>query len=265
MTIINVGSLNTAGSRNPEGVRELKEAFHLDILALQEVDKRAARSDWKDVAREIAGQDAQADFAEAMRFGHLNRAAASGDTSYKAPATGADTDALFGVALISRHPFTSERIFLGPTPDKYWAEQQRMAQREIEPRSVIVAKISVGEKPIWAMSGHLAYTKDRAQPSEVRRNQIGQLLEFVDGRIPPRDPLIVMLDTNATPTNPDMKPFFDRFKTSPVLTYPVSQNETPDRQIDYQFVRNLNPVTPLRTYRDPNISDHAALLGAYAL
>jgi|GEM_PF-4280495 len=262
MTTFNVATLNIAGSRNPDAVRQLRYKHNISVMGLQEVDRNAKRSEYRDVAREIAAHDAKWAYSSSMRFGHLKRASETPD--YKAPATGTDDDAHYGVALISTLPFKHERIHLGPDGD-YWSVTDRKAQREIEPRSAIAATVAVGNKNVYFVLAHTAYTEDRSQSSPVRVAQLKTLEDYIESYIPPWAPLIAMGDFNATPENPDMEYFTRNFKTASVLTYPVHEDKMPDRQIDYIFYRNLEAAGDLYTYLDPSVADHALLVASFKL
>lgn len=266
MKIINVATCNMARSRNPEAIKALRREHDIAVLGLQEVDINAARSGWKHVAQEVAGRENFWSYSESMRFGRLNLPQNSGDISYKTQATNTDKDALLGVAIVSSFPLKPEKVHLGPSVDDYWNYTDRTKQREHEPRSAAVANIEIDGSSLWVISTHLAYTKERAQSSLVRSEQIQKLNSFVDAHIPPEAPLLLLGDFNATPDNPDMRPLMQRFDSLPgILTYPVNLDESPDRQIDYIFYRNLTPATPLRTYENPSVSDHRILMMGFGL
>lgn len=256
MPQLNIATFNIWGSRNPEAVRLLQERLHIDVFALQEVDNNAARSRHLNVAEYIAGGRNWA-FSESVRFGYLKP---TDQIPYKAPANGTTEDATSGVALVSTKAFTSKRIDLGPQDQDYWSKS-RLEQREIEPRSAIVGCINVENgRNLWVIATHLSYTKDRNLSSQFRAAQIALLNNYIATRIPRDEPLIVMGDFNATPQNPDMKPMMEQFRMAQTLTYPVGDQERPDRQIDYILLRGIKSAGNVRSFAFPRVSDHKLVM-----
>ncbi len=162
------GALSDKYRGNPEQVAEACAALDADILALQEVDKRTPRSNFRHIAKmaaEASGMEVR--FARTMRFYWGS----------------------YGNALLVRGEIEDEDILPlkgGPRFQVRLGDSEHRVGRE-EPRNAILATVRIGGRPISVAATHLS-----TQP-RLKREQLPKVINALAGRPGPQ---VLMGDLN---------------------------------------------------------------------
>ena len=203
-----------AGNHDLGRIAEVIRASAPDVAGLQEVDVHwAERSNFADEAS-VLGQR----LGMHVRFARIY---------HIAEGSGGQPPREFGVALLSRYPFTA------------WQNDTLTRLSTQDPNAVparapglLEATIDVRGTPVRVFNTHLDY---RADP-RVRQQQVAEMLGYIDGT---RAPTLVLGDMNAAPDAAEIQPLLERLADSwpsfggPGLTYP---SDTPRERIDYVLV-----------------------------
>jgi endonuclease/exonuclease/phosphatase family metal-dependent hydrolase len=213
-------------SEDPDHLAEVIGASGADVVALQEVDAYQRRSGCRDQAADIAA--------------HLGMEARYGANITSGEECGDGQAALYGDALLSRHPILEWRHV--PLPN-----------RGGEPRGLLEVVLEVAGRRVRVVSTHLEY----ASGSE-RKAQAEAVVEHLQGSA---EPVVVMGDLNGEPDDSGLAPLRDAFTDAWAaagdgdgFTNPARD---PRRRIDYVFFRGLSPTRV--EVVDSTASDHLAV------
>lgn len=211
-----------------KGLKEACKAFEdVDILALQEVDKRAARSGFRNLAKLVAkATDMQVVFAPT-----------------RSRPTGG-----YGNALLVRGEIEEPDILeLGGGPRfKLTALGRKLPPFGYEPRTAIVATARLGERRYSVAATHLSLERN------IRGAQLTQVLGALATRPEPR---ILIGDLNQVTRSLFMQPMPRTMTLAEgYATTPASE---PRRQVDHIIVQGLE-IGAVETRHLP-IGDHLAL------
>ena len=140
--------LGSAGRVDVPGLARVCAGFEADILALQEVDRRARRSGWSDQVAQVARATGMAAaFGEAARRGRFHR---------------------YGNAFLARGRIADVEVLSLPRPTFG------------EPRVAILATVTVGGTAVSVAATHLSF---REKEGPV---QLEALVGLLDRKPPPR-------------------------------------------------------------------------------
>lgn len=202
------------GGTNIAGIASVIRAASPDIVALQEVDVNwSARSGFADQASALA-----AALGMEVRFAPIYDIADSGAT--KPPRR-------FGVAVLSRHRFTSFT-----NHDLVRLSTQDSATGPRRQPGLLEAEVDVRGTRVRVFNTHLDY---RANPT-VRARQVREMLTLIGESA---GPIIVFGDMNAEPDDEELQPLLARFRdawdrgTGPGFTYGEGDKA---KRIDYVLV-----------------------------
>jgi endonuclease/exonuclease/phosphatase family metal-dependent hydrolase len=231
-----------------EAVARVTEALKPDLLALQEVDRAAARTGGVDQARWLGKRlGLQAVFGRSLTL------PGGGD---------------YGNALLSRWPITRHQVQGLPLPPRWEATEARWPP---EPRSVLLATV---ETPRGAL--HVGVTHFGLQAVE-RRVQAEALLDIV-GRWAAEGPVVVAGDFNAAPDAAEIAALRGRWvdvaevaglegeerRTFPSGPLGARTADGWAEAIDYVFVRGLRAVDFRVVYDESLASDHQPVVAQVA-
>jgi endonuclease/exonuclease/phosphatase family metal-dependent hydrolase len=153
-----------------------------DLVLLNEVDLGMARSGNRDVAAELAARlGLHAAWAPLFIETTLGR-----DDDALTAAGEPNQEALFGLAILSRHPFGEVRAVPLPSPLEIQFDRERMWGRHI----ALVAGIERPGAPFTAVSVHLEVHRTRA-------HRAAQVRALVDALAGVRDPVALAGDFNS--------------------------------------------------------------------
>ena len=199
-----------------------------DLVALQEVDDRTARTgqiDQTAALARLAGMNG--------RFVH--------QLDYEG--------GRYGQAVLSRHPMSDVTVhWLPGTPDR----ERRIAGS---------VNVKIRGTELMFVTTHLHHNNE-----EFRRRQASRLNElFADAAPPTAGPLVILTgDLNATPDSQPLQILSQQWQSAtagqpPFLTFPADK---PERQLDYVLFRPRQRVTVLSStvLDEPLASDHRPLL-----
>lgn len=213
-------------SGNPDHLAEVIRASGADVVALQEVDAYRQRSGCRHQAFDIAE--------------HLGMHARLGANIRSGEECGNGHEALYGDAVLSRHPILEWRHTLLPN---HGGEQRGLTE----------AVLDVDGHRVRVVSTHLEY----ASVSE-RKAQAEAVVEHLRTSA---EPVVVMGDLNGEPDDSGLAPLRDAFTDSwgtvgdgDGYTNPARD---PHRRIDYVFARALTPISA--EVLDSTASDHLAV------
>ena len=206
-----------------------------EIVGLNEVDRNwSERSKWDDQSRVLPEKlEAHSVFAASLN---------------EPPVEKGKLWRQFGNLLLSEYPILEARVEKMHVAD---ASKVSLEEgRNVEPRTIICAKMNLWTAQIWILCTHLTpYDWGR----QDRLEQIGEL-EKIIGLC--EGPLVLMGDLNASPDSQEL------LKLRKILNDPSEGRgfvTKPDekRQIDYILVRDLK-VEEIKVL-DSNASDHLPL------
>lgn len=204
-----------------EPFADLIRQYNPDVIALQEVDYKVARSNTKDFATELG--------AALGMFPVFGKAITSGSGEY-------------GVAILSKYPFTSVRTELLPKPEG-----------TKEQRAVLITEIQFpsGQNLRFA-STHLDHSSDAVR--SVMANALNAYLLKGDM------PTVLGGDFNAKPNESTITSGMQQWKR--ICTDDPTFPNIPTSKIDYLFgypkanCRTIN----YQVIRSTNISDHCPIV-----
>lgn len=198
-------------SEDPDRLAEVIEATGADVVALQEVDVYQPRSGCRHQAFDIAH--------------HLGMNARFGANIRSGEECGNARRALYGDALLSRHPILEWRHVALPNQGG-------------EQRGLLETVLNVDGQRVRVVSTHLEYGS-----ASERRAQAEAVEEHVEGSA---GPVVIMGDLNGEPDDPGLAPLRDAFTDAWAAagngdgyTNPA---RAPHRRIDYVFFRGLSPT-----------------------
>lgn len=184
-------------------VADVVRANHVDVVAMQEVDKHySARSDWADEPAELAKK--------------LHYHVVFGANIDQDPPAPGQPRVQYGTAILSRYPIV------------HWSNTLLFRSADQEQRGLLRADIEVRGVRVHVFDTHL-----EAYSTVDRETQAKQVVDLIgDAR-----PSILMGDLNAEPGDAELAPLFAAFTdawpaagTGPGLTYPA---EGPVKRIDF--------------------------------
>jgi endonuclease/exonuclease/phosphatase family metal-dependent hydrolase len=153
-----------------------------DLVLLNEVDLGMARSGNRDVAAELAARlGLHAAWAPLFIETTVGR-----DDDALSAAGEPNREALFGLAILSRHPIGAARVVPLPSPVAMQFDRERMYGRHV----ALIASIDRPGAPFTAVAAHLEVLRTR----EHRAAQMRVLLEALAGT---RGPVILAGDFNT--------------------------------------------------------------------
>lgn len=217
----------TDGVLDLERVAAVVRANHVDVVAMQEVDRHySARSDWLDEPARLAKL--------------LGYHVVFGANIDQDPPAAGKPRVQYGTAILSRYPIVhSSNTLLFRSPDQ---EQRGLLRADIEVRGVRV---------------HVFDTHLEAYSLLDRTTQAQQVADLVGDTAPS----ILMGDLNAEPADPELAPLFTTLTdawpvagTGPELTYPA---EGPVKRIDFVLTgTGAQPRQCRVVTTDPVAADH---------
>lgn len=230
--------LGVDGMMSPERIADVIAACRPDIVALQELDVRRARSDMVDQAREIASR-------LEMRHTHFSAALRILEEEY-------------GNAILTTSP--SRLVRAAPLPS---------TRKRGEPRGALWAEVSVGETPLQVVTTHLGLGwGERLAQTEALLGS-----DWLD-HPQCHEPVVFLGDLNSLPRGRIHRRFAARLRdahaadpavTRPRATFPA---HLPLLRIDHVFVSAGVAVRSAATVRTPAArlaSDHLPLLVEFDL
>ena len=217
---------------NPDRLAEAIGESGADVVALQEVDVYKARSGCRHQAFDIAE--------------HLGMHARLGANIRSGEECGDGRRALYGDALLSRHPILEWRHV--PLPN-----------RGGEQRGLLEAVLNVAGHRVRVVSTHLEY----ASASE-RKAQAEAVVQHLDGSA---EPVVVMGDLNGQPDDAGLAPLRETFTDAWAAAGDgdgfTNPSRDPHRRIDYVFFRDLTAAAV--EVLDSTASDHLAVRADFVL
>lgn len=220
----------TDGKLDLERIAKVIRSISPDLVALQEVDRRTARSGRVDQPAELA------------RLTNM-RAVFERNIPYQ----GGE----YGNAVLTRLPVTSHRNHLLPSHD------------DGEQRGALAVEAEAGEaqEPLLFIATHFDH-----RPKEAERLASVELVNAL-ARDDPDRPMLLAGDLNALPdsrTLRNLQPLWKRVNEEPLPTFPAAE---PARQIDYILVRPANRwrVIEVRVLDVPIASDHRPIFAVLEL
>lgn len=203
-----------------------------DLVGLQEVDEKTARSNGVDQAARLAELTGmRAIFGKAMDY----------------------QGGAYGLAILSRWPVVESRTH--PLP----------AATGVEPRTVLEARIRAGE-PATEIVFLVTHLDHRANPAQ-RMNQAAKLREIFP---PAKDapPALLVGDLNATPESAVIKALLTDWTDSAAgKEFTTSPANAPRTRIDYILYRPAKQwqVVETRALEEAVASDHRPVLTVFEL
>ena len=194
---------------NLERVAALIDSAQADVVLLQEVDRKTQRAqgvDHFDELRRLTGMHGL--FGKSIDF----------------------QGGQYGIAILSRWPLDSVRALpLGAEP----------ATDEYEPRIALHARTQTPYGTLHVVATHL----DAGGSSSYRKQELIAILAHLQESVPPDAPLVLGGDLNARPQTTEIRALsfvledaFTKCGSGQGETFPA---HSPDRRIDYIFVRGL--------------------------
>jgi endonuclease/exonuclease/phosphatase family metal-dependent hydrolase len=214
-----------ARESNLTRIAALIDSLGVDIVFLQEVDRRTARSGGTDQAATIAGLTGMhAAFGRAMEF------------------DGGE----YGIAILSRQPMMRSRVLPLDAPSS------------AEPRIGLHVVLTAHGRELHLLNTHLDHRADAA----ARRVQADLLLRYVTDSIPGGAPLIAGGDLNATPDAQELRGLLsalvDAWQRCGSGTGHTFRADRPDRRIDYVLLRGA--VCSVAAVPATTLSDHLPVI-----
>lgn len=220
-------------------VAALIDSLRADIVFLQEVDRRTARSGGVDQAGVLAARTGmQAVFGRAMEF------------------DGGE----YGIAVLSRRPIRSSRV----VPLEV-ARPAELTARPYEPRTLLHVVVDTRAGQLHLLNTHLDH---QAEPA-FRHPQLLQLLAYVADSVPRGAAVVLGGDLNAVPETTEVRAlrivFDDAWTRCGSGDGPTFRSDRPVRRIDYILLARTGCVAA--RVIDTLLSDHRpvvvdVLLGA---
>ncbi len=211
---------------DPDRLAEVIGASGADVVALQEVDVYRTRSGCRDQASDIAE--------------HLGMQARFGANVRSGEECGDARRAMYGDALLSRHPILEWRHVLLPNQGG-------------EQRGLLEAVLNVDGLRVRVVSTHLEYGS-----ASERKAQAEAVVEHLEGSA---EPVVVMGDLNGEPDDSGLAPlrsvFTDAWAAAGDGDGYTNPARDPHRRIDYVFFRALSPARV--EVVDSTASDHLAV------
>jgi endonuclease/exonuclease/phosphatase family metal-dependent hydrolase len=215
-----------------------------DVLALQEVDRRQARSQHADLA-EVA---AEAMGAHDHRFVPTLAGTPGALWSMSSPSHRPASE--YGIALLSRYPVLRWQDIVLPALRPSFRVLLPVVRRHLtvseEPRAAVVAHLQTPAGPLVVANTHLTW---------VPGSGVRQLQEVTRalGEIP--DPVLLVGDFNMWGPLPRMITGYRQLAEHP--TYPAAK---PNRQLDHILQRGRGPAVLASRAVRLGVSDHLALV-----
>jgi len=210
-----------------------------EIVGIQEIDRNwSERSNWEDQVEILT-----------KVLGMKSVFAASIDLPPKTPG---GPNRQLGNGLFSKYPILSPQVhhmYINDDPNLAYD-----GTRETEPRSILEAKIDLGEKTISVLCTHLS-----VHSRKERLRQIGKL-EGIIKRI--EGSLILLGDLNASPDSEEILRL-RKILIDPSLGKGLVTKPNEKRQVDYILVRDLK-VDEIKVLKS-DASDHLPLLAKLTL
>ncbi|MBV9830814.1 MAG: endonuclease/exonuclease/phosphatase family protein [Marmoricola sp.] len=228
---------------DPERVAAAIRELDADVLALQEVDRAQARSEYVDltaVAAEAMGATDHRFVAALSGSPGATWVAATGDEQPDAAA--------YGIALLSRHPVTAWQVVRLPAPRTrvpMWFRPRSLPTwvRE-EPRVAVAAEVVTPEGPLRVVATHLSFV------TLWNGHQLRTLLRGLP-RVP--HPTLLLGDLNMGPARAAR--ITGMTSLARHVTFPAPR---PREQLDHVLADRPVPAAS-RAVRLP-LSDHRALV-----
>ena len=246
---IHIVTINIKASNNPLATLDFMRRYKTEaattpvVFCLQELDINAQRSGSVDVPKILADGDAYI-FAPTISFEARNA-----------------TIPEYGIAsFVSNARIKSHKVVqLGPAEKIFWEKYSSSASFcwEREPRAAILLEVGIGQNSFWVINTHLAHKSDRSTHSEYRLAQIGVLHRAIKSTIPPKAPITIAGDFNATPDNPDLW-YFQNEYTMAFVNKPTKITKAGLVQVDHCFFRNVLSARRPRVM-PTTFSDHRAV------
>lgn len=230
---LRVVSFNIRSARGPHGVdldRVVEElrAVAPDVVLLQEVDRFRARSGRSDQAAYVA---------KALGMGHVFAPMVT-----RAPATAGGRREEYGIATLTRHPFSTYRVTHLPRPGR------------TEPRGLLHLQLQVAGRTVNVFNTHLDHSSTAA-----RTSQVAAITGVLDSQ---NHPIVLGGDLNAVPGSTvhrqltrNLRDAWDAAGQGSGLTVPA---HSPRRRIDFVLVGHEFTVTAATTHPTA-VSDHRLL------
>jgi endonuclease/exonuclease/phosphatase family metal-dependent hydrolase len=215
------------------------KALGADIIGVQEIDRNwSERSNWEDQVTILSG-------ALGMEFAFA--------ASIELPPTDLGRpNRQFGNGLFSKYPILSPQVhhmYINDDPSMVYD-----GTRETEPRSILEAKIDLGEKKISVLCTHLSV---HSQKERLRQtDKVERLIGKSSG------PLILLGDLNASSDSEELVKL-RRILADPSFGKGLVTKPNEKRQIDYILIRDLE-ASQIQTI-ESNASDHLPLLANLTL
>lgn len=194
-----------------------------DLVALQELDRNAERTDKQDQLQWLAEKtQMKSFFAKAIELG-------SGE---------------YGVGILSRLPITAHQVYR--LPSNATREQRVACEVRVEP---------LNGRSFVFVSTHLDHSRD----DQDRRQQVAKLHELF-GHGP--SPAVLAGDLNATWEQEAMQPLRDHWQEVDAEKRPTSPAENPRRKIDYVWTSKAHhwTVRQVEVIDEAVASDHRPLV-----
>ncbi len=235
-----------------DGMAAWLTANAIDICVMQEVDRFALRSGFRDYPAYL--QDKTGLHAYYI-------------PSFMLPPEAADQPQReYGNAILSRYPLSHFQM-VPLHPVSIPADALRW---EKEPRSALIAKVEGLEQELWVVTSHLAYSPD-LKPSSVRRQQVELLVNAINTIIPSAAAVIFGGDLNTAANGFDI----DDLRTALTIqtsaigpTWPLggtmAEGRAPYIAIDHIFTRNLT-LGSITRHDESRLSDHSIVTATLKL
>jgi endonuclease/exonuclease/phosphatase family metal-dependent hydrolase len=211
-----------------ERVAAFIDSLEVDVIFLQEVDRRTRRS------------------------GGVDQAAILGDLTGRYAVFGRSMDfdgGEYGNAILSRWPVRTWRVVPLPAPDS-----PVPGAAATEPRSLLYVVVEAPGGALHLLNTHL----DHREASPARHAQALELMGWIAASLPPQASVIFGGDLNARPEAPEVRALAALFSD----VWPACgsgdgysfRSDVPDRRIDYIMLAGVH-CTAARV-PDTQLSDH---------
>jgi len=247
---IRVVSWNIARGCRLNEIAEFLVGENADLILLQEVDKHARRSAYRNIA-EVLAQRLRLNYAFGIEFQEL------GQGSREAPA-------YHGQATLSRWPLCESRVLRCSRQSTYWEPRwwipaHSRFQRRVGGRMALLSHALIGERRIATYNMHL----ESRDVDELRRSQLTEVLN--DAQPYPIDvPVILAGDFNFDVTEPrssrllqerDFQSPFSRLRIQTAHAHWSGRRSV----IDWILTRGPIVATSLKIDHSVSASDHYPL------
>lgn len=237
----------TDGVVDPDRLAEAVRLLNPDVLALQEVDRDQPRSHGAD----LTAVAARAMGAATQRFVPAMSGVPGRDVA-AAAADGPAGRAGYGIALLSRYPARSWRVWRlpripFPLPDpRFRGAPRRLVTTRDEPRLVLAAQLDTPFGVVTVANTHLSFI------SGWGRRQLYRITHELGGVA---GPVVLLGDLNLAAPLPARITGY-----RPLASHPTFPSEDPVRQIDHILLRGRLGGTARSGAPESLISDHRPLL-----